>query len=225
MQSFKTFLTTFLASVSIVLVSFAALYWLITPSQQPAGTDKNNVPITKANSSDNKTTLVSFQNGTDSIFLLIKLNAVDSKAAVTAIPPDFYITHSGRTLSESFEYAGIMQCVQDLSQHLDVTIDYHLALDSDTLPLLNASFITEETAAAVFSAEISSIAHLAAETIKNSLSELQTYVLPAIPKNFSYLYTNIGKTEATQLSRILTLLQRSNTEFTFSALKPTTQHN
>ena len=117
---------------------------------------------------------------------------------------------------QSFEYAGIMQCVQDLSQHLETDISWHLVLDSESLPLLKASFITETNSA--FSADAESIAALAADTIKNNMPEIQSVLLPAIPQNFSWLHTNIGKTEAAHISRILTLLMQIIPRFTHSVL-------
>ena len=85
MQAFKTFLTTFLSSVCIVFVCFGGLYWMITPSQQPAGTNQGNIPITRPTSADNKTTLVFLQKKDSSIFLLVKLNAVDGKVEINWI--------------------------------------------------------------------------------------------------------------------------------------------
>lgn len=213
MQSLKVFLITFLSSVCIVMLSFAGLYWAITPSYQPADANKDNIPITKATSGDNKTALVFLQTKTDSSFFTIKLNAVDSLVSVTAYPADYYISHSGRTLLQSFEYAGIMQCVQDLSQQSDTTIDYHLVLDTDTLPLLEASFITEDVISALSTQNIQQLADNILQTIKDHTSEIQTTLLPAVSQNLSWLYTNIGKTEANAIDRILTLLMRSHTEY------------
>lgn len=216
MKAIKTFLITFMSSVCVVFISFAALYWLITPSQQPAGTNQNNIPITGATGSDVGNALVFLQKDSDGIFLLLKLDAINSKVSATAISPDYYIPHCSRTVMQSFEYAGIMQCVQDLSQHLETDISWHLVLDKESLPLLAASFIAEADAA--FSADAESIAALAADVIKINMSEIQSVLLPSIPKNFSWLHTNIGKTEAAHISRILTLLMQNSPKFTHSVL-------
>ncbi|MBR2028107.1 MAG: hypothetical protein IKA10_03820 [Oscillospiraceae bacterium] len=223
MQTFKTFLITFLSSVCIVLVSFAALYHIAAPLPHTAGTQQGGVPITRATAADNKTTLVFLQNETDSIFLLVKLNAVDSAVTVTAVPPHFYLPLCSRTLLQSFEYAGIMQCVQDLSVQLDATIDFHLVLDSDSLPLIDISFLSKETTGSVSPADCKAFAGYTAQTIKNHMTEIQTATLPSLHKNLSFLYTNIGKAEAAQLDRILALLQRSEAEYSFDAISDSQQ--
>ena len=218
MQNFKTFLITFLSSLCIVLASFGALYWLASPPPQSAGTNQDNIPISKASSLDNKTTLVYLHSQTDSAFLLIKLNATGNTASVTAIPAGYYIPHRGRTLSQSLEYAGIMQCVQDLSQHLNTAIDYHLDLDCEKLSQSDLSFISEEAVSSLSFTNPLSLAAVTAQTIKDNIPEIQTGFVAAIPDNFSYLYTNIGKPEAAHIGRILTLLMQNNAGFSHSAL-------
>lgn len=218
MQNFKIFLVTFLSSLCIVFAGFGALYWLSAPSPQTAGTNQNNIPITKATISDSKTILVYLHSQTDGAFLLIKLNAVNNSASVTAIPADYYISHRSRTLAQSFEYAGIMQCVQDLSEHLDTDINYHLDLDCEKLPQFDLSFISAGTASDIPFTDLLSLASLTAQAIKNNISEIQSLFLPIIPANFSYLYTNMGKTEIAHISRILTLLVQNNADFDCTVL-------
>lgn len=218
MQNFKIFLVTFLSSVCIVMAGFGALYWLSAPSPQTAGTNQNNIPITKATVSDNKTTLVYLHSQADSAFLLIQLNAINNSASVTAIPADYYISHRSRTLAQSFEYAGIMQCVQDLSEHLDTDINYHLDLDCEKLPQFDLSFISAGTASDIPFTDLLSLASLTAQAIKDNISEIQSLFLPIIPANFSYLYTNMGKTEIAHISRILTLLVQNNADFDCTVL-------
>ena len=218
MQNFKTFLVTFLFSLCIVLAGFGALYWLSAPSPQTAGTNQNNIPITKATVTDNKTTLVYLHSQTDSAFLLIKLNAINNTASVTAIPADYYISHRSRTLAQSFEYAGIMQCVQDLAEHLDTDINYHLDLDCERLSEFSVSFIDKEAVSNIPLTNLLSLAELTVQTIKNNTTEIQSVLLPLIPANFSYLYTNIGKTEIAHISRILTLLVQNNADFDCTVL-------
>lgn len=216
MQSVKTFFITFLSSVCIVLVSFAVLYWFITPSQQPAGAYQQGVPITNATSADNKTCLVSLQQEENQIFFIIKLNAVDRKVSVTAVPADYYISHSSRTLQDSFSYAGIMQCVQDISLQLDIPIDYHLVLVKDTLPDVTAELAADLPLSQFFSLSPDSAAALISDTIQTNLAEIQTVILPHICENLTWMHTNIGKTQATAIDRILTLLQRSGAEYMYS---------
>lgn len=215
MQSVKTFLITFLSSVCIVLFSFGVLYWSAAAADRYTAANENDIPIAVADSSDNKTTLVFAATEENPVFLLIKLNAVDKKVSVTAIPTGFS-TASGRTLAESFEYAGIMQCVEDLSAQTDFTIDYHIVLNSDDIENLSSTFADINLPDIISSGNPEYIAQAAAAVIKNNIANIQNYTLADIPKEFSYLSTNIGKTEAAKLGRILTLLQRSQAEYTFS---------
>ena len=140
MQSVKTFLVTFLSSVCIVLLSFAALYWAVTPSDTQVDTNQTGIPIVSAESGDVKTVLITTDAESARFFFLLKLNGIEPKISLAAIPSGYQLAAPGRTLTESFEYAGIMQCVQDLGEELNVKIDYHLLLDKDGLKQLTSSF-------------------------------------------------------------------------------------
>lgn len=217
MQSVKIFFITFLSSVCVVLFSFGILYWSVSATDSYTATNQNSIPLAVADSSDNKTTLVFADNGENSVFLLIKLNAVDKKVSVTAVPADFSAA-AGRTLAESFEYAGIMQCVEDLSVSSDIAIDYHIVLNSEDIQNLSSSFADINLPHILASDNPGYLAQTAASVIENNLTNIQNYTLAYIPKNFSYLSTNIGKTEAAKLNRILNLLQRSRAEYTSAVI-------
>ncbi|MBE6895168.1 MAG: hypothetical protein E7483_06180 [Ruminococcaceae bacterium] len=223
MQSVKTFFITFLSSVCVVLFSFLALYWSLAPASKSAGTAQNDIPIAKADSTDNKTTLVFADTDTQSIFMLVKLNAVDMQVTVTAIPADYHIGTANRTLNQSFEYAGIMQCVQDLSVQLDIVIDYHIYLEQEDIKKLSESFENTSTDSILSLDNPQRLAFSAVQAIKSNMTDIQDYVLNHIPKEFSYLSTNIGKTEAAKLNRILTILQRSQTEYKYTVLTDSNQ--
>ncbi|MBQ7283791.1 MAG: hypothetical protein IJW74_02920, partial [Oscillospiraceae bacterium] len=140
MKSVKIFFTTLLSSVCIVLLSFAALYWAIAPSHTQVGTSKTDVPLLTAESGDIKTALVATEIQHTRFFFVIKLNAVKTKISIAAIPADYHLAKAGRTLSQSLNYAGIMQCVQDLTDDSGIPIDYHLLLDEDSLKQLLSAF-------------------------------------------------------------------------------------
>ena len=240
MQSFKVFFITFTTSLCIVMCGFAALYWVNTPSAQSVDSNHSGVPTGKAQSADNKTTLLCLQTDNNLLFFVIKLNAVDNMVTVAALPQQYYLSNPGRTLAQSFEYAGIMQCVQDLGRNLDIVIDYHLLLDSSSLPKFTADF--EDIAF-----DISSLSSLFPSLSGNSLADITSFVLgltdncnseilqftadiishiihihssviinttlELIPQKLGVLNTNIGKTEATQLKRIIFFLQQNNCHY------------
>ena len=249
MYSLKTFFITFLSALCITFVGFASLYWVITPSSHPTDIKQSGIPITTAQKDDNKTTLLSLQLQDTQFFFTIKLNAMDKEISVTAIPSDFYLPSAQRTLSQSFEYAGIMQCVQDLSSYLDTTIDYHLYLDSDYLiklaktldnnldlsHLINNDsllqqtnqFLSPQTFAGYIattphifnnSSGLASLCSIITEIIKSDSLSLQNQTITEIQNNISYLATNIGKTEAIRIIRILSLLQHTSPQYNINIL-------
>ena len=140
MQALKTFLITFFSSVCVVLLSFLALYWSAGSSQKAVDATKNDIPVAKAEVEDSKTTLILADFDSSQLFVLLKLNAIGQKITVATIPADYYFAASDRTLSQSFEYAGMMQCVQDMCDEFGIKIDYHLVLNKENLDMLTASF-------------------------------------------------------------------------------------
>jgi len=148
---------------------------------------------------------------------------VDKQVSVTAIPADYHISAQNRTLAESFDYAGIMQCVQDLSESLGVVIDYHIFLEYEDIKKLSSTFVNADIDAVLSMDSAKQLAVSAADIIKNNISNIQNYTLSDIPKEFSYLSTSIGKTEAAKLKRILTLLQRGQTEYSYAVITDSTQ--
>ena len=141
MQRTKAFFVTFTITFSVMLCCFMALYWIVDYSAPlPAGENQSGVPILTPDYNDTKTTLLIFDTADTDFFLLLKLNALQKKVSLVSIPSDFYLSSSGRTLSESMGYAGPMQCVQDLSRQFDITVDYHLVCDKSSLSSVLSSF-------------------------------------------------------------------------------------
>ncbi len=248
MRSLKIFLITFLTSVCLVLFSFTVLYRFSFPSLNPADANGENIPIAAPDSTDNKTILI-FANGEKSgIFALLKLNAVDKKISFVTFPKDFIPPKSSRSLIESFEYAGIMQCVQDLSECFDISINHHMLIDSEILTAICRSFspvscniisspipsniqcfednsigIDElayimDTQNELTEQELKFISEVCLKIIQNNLENIQNYALSDIIKNMSYLTTDIGKQEIGKLSRIISLFQRANPQFVFGVM-------
>lgn len=141
MKQTKVFLTTFITAFSIMLCCFAAMYWLVVyPSPQSAANSKEGVPVLNPDYNDSKTTLIVVDFDTADFFFLLKLNALQNKVSLVSIPSAFELSKSQRTVRESMEYAGVMQCVQDISNEFDISVDYHLLCDRVTLDSITASF-------------------------------------------------------------------------------------
>lgn len=141
MRQTKAFLTTFIITFSIMLCCFAALYWVVGyTSPLSAGEGKSDVPILTPDYNDSKTTLIVMDTESADFFFILKLNALQNKVCLVSIPSSFYLSDAQRTISESMQYAGILQCVQDISTQFDITIDYHLLCDKTSLDKLLGSF-------------------------------------------------------------------------------------
>lgn len=141
MKQAKAFFTTFFITTSLMICGFTALYWITAYSTpQSAAENKTNVPLLTPDYNDTKTTLIVMEADNTRFFFLLKLNALQKKASLVSIPSSFPLSVSQRTLAESMSYAGIMQCVQDLSREFEISIDYHLLCDKTALEKIISSF-------------------------------------------------------------------------------------
>ena len=141
MKQTKTFLATFFIAFSFMLCGFAALYWIVdytTPMQ--TGENRTDVPILTPDYDDSKTSLIVMDTQSADFFFLLKLNALQNKVSLVSVPSSFYLSAAGRTMGESMEYAGIMQCVQDICTEFDIAVNHHLLCDKTTMDSLLYSF-------------------------------------------------------------------------------------
>ena len=142
MKQTKAFFVTFFISTSVMICCFTALYWIVGYSApQSAAENKTGVPILTPDYNDTKTALIVMDTENADFFFLLKLNALQKKVSLVSVPASFPLSVPQRTLSESMSYAGIMQCVQDISEEFDISVDYHLMCDKDALEKIMASFI------------------------------------------------------------------------------------
>ena len=239
MRNFSVFLKTFLACLTIVFLSYAALLWWILPLDSPADTEKSDVPIISPSASDVLSTLVVLEMQERRFYFLIRADGINNAVSVTAIPGDYYFHHSQRTIEQSYGYAGIMQCVQDLEILLEQKNICHLLLTPETARQLSSSFVGISTAnfadivphansaelitpqqlldivgqnMAYFSTPegLNRLNSTIAELIIANIVNIQNYTLPQISRDFSYLTTNIGTLQLDTLNRIFTFFSRSS---------------
>ncbi|MEG3029234.1 MAG: hypothetical protein RR827_02400 [Oscillospiraceae bacterium] len=137
----RVFFLSFFLTFFVMLCSFIGLYWVldITP-RETVGTQQKGVPILKAGIDDSKTLLLCAKNESTEFFFLIKFNALQNKVSVVSMPRTFRLSLADRTLSQSLEYAGMLQCVYDLKQQFDIAVDYHLLCDYEKLGSIIGSF-------------------------------------------------------------------------------------
>ena len=147
MRQFRAFAATFIISFSVMLCGFMAMYWVVQyTSPRAAGENQQGVPVLTPDYNDSKTTLLVLDCEKADFFFLLKLNALQNRVSLVSVPSAFYLSSAQRTLAESMEYAGIMQCVQDISGQFGINVDYHLLCDRNSLIELTDSFSGLDTA-------------------------------------------------------------------------------
>ena len=238
MHNFSVFLKTFLFCLTVVFLSYAALLWQVLPFDSQADTEKTGVPIISPVATDVLSALVVLDMQDCRFYFLINTDGINNSVSVTAIPGDYYFEHSQRTMEQSYSYAGIMQCVQDVEILLESKNICHLLLTPDDVRQLSSSFvgIPAESFAdilpnypdsgrltpqqlldavgqntAYFSTPegLSRLNGAIAELISANIVNIQNYTLPQISHDFSYLTTNIGTLQLDTLNRIFTFFSRS----------------
>ncbi|MEG1050352.1 MAG: hypothetical protein RSE24_07420, partial [Oscillospiraceae bacterium] len=137
----RVFFLSFFLTFFVMVCTFMGLYWVldITP-RETAGARQMGVPILKPETDDSKTLLLCAKADSTQFFFLIKLNAIQNKVSVVSIPRSFELSKAQRTLQESLDYAGMLQCVYDLKQQFDIAVDYHLLCDYENLGSITQSF-------------------------------------------------------------------------------------
>ncbi|MBR6519158.1 MAG: hypothetical protein IKT63_05750 [Oscillospiraceae bacterium] len=141
MKQAKAFFVTFFITTSLMVCGFTALYWITAYSApQSAAENKTSVPLLTPDYNDTKTALIVVEADSTPFFFLLKLNALQKKVSLVSIPSSFPLAASQRTMAESMSYAGIMQCVQDISEEFDISVDYHLLCDKTALERIVSSF-------------------------------------------------------------------------------------
>ena len=146
MRQFKTFIFTFTVTFCIMLTCYMGLYWFVQyTSPQAAGETQENVPILSLTPEDTKTVLVVTECDEARFYFLLQLNAIQNKVNLVSVPSAYYLSAAQRTLGESMDYAGVRQCVQDLSRQFDITIDFYLVCSVQQMAQLTESFTDIDT--------------------------------------------------------------------------------
>ena len=147
MSRTKAFFVTFGISFGVVLAGYMVLYAIVGRSvQQQADVPQQGIAALTVETEDSKTCLVVLDFDGMDFYTLVKLNAIQGKVNVVTIPASFYLDTAQRTLGQSMEYAGVMQCVQDISRQFDVSVDCFAVCDSEGIGALTENFRPLETA-------------------------------------------------------------------------------
>lgn len=140
----KAFFVTFGISLCVVFAGYMALYWQVKTGLQQADTPQQGIAALRVETEDSKTCLLVLDFDEARFFTLVKLNAIQGKVNVVGIPASFYLDTAQRTLAQSMDYAGVMQCVQDISRQFDVAVDCFMVCDSEAIGTLTKDFAPVE---------------------------------------------------------------------------------
>lgn len=188
MKSFKVFIITFLSAFAVMCVGFAGVYLSISYSSKDAGTNQENVPVINVQPDDFKTALICLEGDKTDLFFLLNLNAIQEKTSFIVLPSDLYLEKSQKTLQENMDYAGILQCVQSVSEEYAIDIHYYLSCDGENLSDILYSFSDIQ-----YSDVEGFMPQSAANLIFNQKSSLDiSSFISAVSANMQYLDNPLG---------------------------------
>ncbi|MEG1862235.1 MAG: hypothetical protein RR198_01370 [Oscillospiraceae bacterium] len=140
MKQRRVFFASFLITFFLMLCAFGILYLSMDVIPKESAKDKAGIAINQPGIDDSKTILLCVGEEDCLFFFLIKLNALQNKISIMGISPSFPMTKSSHTLAYSMEKAGIMQCVYDLKNEFELSIDYYLHCNFETIATILEDF-------------------------------------------------------------------------------------
>lgn len=129
----KAFFITFVTSLSFMLAAFGGLYILIGHRTAETDTPQPGVAIAQPGVHDTRNLMVCTGDGDCRFFFVFRFNAPQSKISVMSVSPSYEYKSTGRTLAQSMEKAGILQCVMDTEEEFGIEIDNYLCCSWDEM--------------------------------------------------------------------------------------------
>lgn len=126
MNGKKAFFTAFFTTLSLALICYAILYFAAAPSSQQTDTRKKGIPMATPGPQDSSTVFVSVGDDDGRFFFIVKFNGFQGNVSVVSVSPSYIYPAAQRTLEQSMEKAGIMQCVLDTKEEFGINIDYYI---------------------------------------------------------------------------------------------------
>lgn len=139
MKKFKVFLSTFLSTIFLMGLCYFALYLSMQGKSALTGEEKQGVPIAKPGVNDSKTIFLCIGEE-NPFFFIFKFNAIEGKISTVCISPDYIYKSTEKSITESFNKAGVMQCVYDTNNEFNINIDYFLQTSWKNLKYLTENF-------------------------------------------------------------------------------------
>lgn len=126
MNGKKAFFATFFVTLSIMLACYGLLYLAIGGRTTETDNVQKGVPMMTPGPDDSRTVFVAVGDDESRFFFIVKFNGLQSKVSVVSVSPSYVYPGTGRTLIQSMEKAGVMQCVLDTKEEFGVNIDYYI---------------------------------------------------------------------------------------------------
>ena len=121
----KAFLITFVTTLSFMLAVFGLLYLMLDKDIIETDTNQPGVAVAPG-VYDTKNLFVCAGSDECRFFFVLRLNAPQSKISVVSVSPSYVYPSTGRSLSQSMEKAGVLQCIMDTEEEFGIEIDNYL---------------------------------------------------------------------------------------------------
>ena len=135
----KAFLITFVTTLSFMLAVFGLLYLMLDKDIIETDTNQPGVAVAPG-VYDTKNLFVCAGSDECRFFFVLRLNAPQSKISVVSVSPSYVYPSTGRSLSQSMEKAGVLQCIMDTEEEFGIEIDNYLCCDWDEMRTILQDF-------------------------------------------------------------------------------------
>lgn len=126
MKQRHVFFAAFFSSMAVVLCAFGLLYMVIDLRVSETDTPQNQVPMKMPGVEDSKTVFVAMGDEEAPYFFLFKFNAIQDKIGILGLSPSYEWEESGGTVQDSYDKAGVLQCITDIQEYLGINVDYYI---------------------------------------------------------------------------------------------------
>lgn len=116
-----------------MLAAFGGLYIVLRHRSRSAGTPQQGVAINQPTVNDTRNLFVSVGDDNSRFFFIFRFNAPQNKISVVSVSPSYIFSTTGRSMAQSMEKAGVLQCVMDTEGEFGIDINNYLHCDWDDM--------------------------------------------------------------------------------------------
>ncbi len=136
----KAFFITFVTTLSFMLAAFGVLYLMLERDIIETDTPQPGVAVAQPGVRDTKNLFIAAGDKECSFFYIIRFNAPQSKISVVSVSPSYVYPSTGRSLAQSMDKAGVLQCVMDTKEEFGIEIDNYLCCSWDEMRTILKDF-------------------------------------------------------------------------------------